>query len=37
MLAMGAVRHAPLHSMLFGSATRDLLDRGPPLPLLLAA
>lgn len=37
MLAMGAVRHAPLHSLLFGSATRDLLDRGPPLPVLLAA
>ena len=37
MLAMGAVRHAPLHSMVFGSATRDLLDRGPPLPLMLAA
>lgn len=37
MLAMGAVRHAPLRSLLFGSATQALLDRGPPLPLLLAA
>lgn len=37
LLTLGAVRHAPLRSLLFGSATRDLLDRGPPLPVLLAA
>lgn len=37
MLTLGAVRHAPLRSLLFGSATRDLLDRGPPLPVLLTA
>ncbi len=37
MIVMGAVRHAPLHNLVFGSATMDLLDRGPVLPTLLAA
>lgn len=37
LVTMGAVRHAPLHDLIFGSATRDLLDRGPPLPILIAA
>ncbi len=37
MMVMGAVRHAPLHNLVFGSATMDLLDRGPMLPTLLAA
>jgi nucleotide-binding universal stress UspA family protein len=37
LLVMGAVRHAPLRNLVFGSATRDLLDRGPKLPVLLAA
>jgi nucleotide-binding universal stress UspA family protein len=37
MMVMGAVRHAPLHNLVFGSATMDLLDRGPTLPALLAA
>ncbi len=37
LLVMGAVRHAPLHNLVFGSATMDLLDRGPTLPTLLAA
>jgi nucleotide-binding universal stress UspA family protein len=37
MMVMGAVRHAPLHNLVFGSATKDLLDQGPTLPTLLAA
>lgn len=37
MLVMGAVRHAPLHNLVFGSATMDLFDHGPTLPTLLAA
>lgn len=37
MIVMGAVRHAPLHSIVFGSATQDLLDRGPRLATLIAA
>lgn len=37
MMVMGAVRHAPLHSLVFGSATMDLLDQGPTLPTLMAA
>ena len=37
LLVMGAVRHAPLHNLVFGSATMDLLDQGPTLPTLLAA
>ncbi len=37
MVVMGAVRHAPLHNLVLGSATMDLLDRGPVLPTLLAA
>ena len=37
MLVMGAVRHAPLHNLVFGSATMDLLDQGPTIPTLLAA
>lgn len=37
MLVMGAVRHAPLRNIILGSATQDLLDRGPPLPTLIAA
>lgn len=37
MIVMGAVRHAPMHKILFGSATSDLFEAGPPLPVLLAA
>jgi nucleotide-binding universal stress UspA family protein len=37
LLVMGACRHSPLRSMIFGSATGDLLGAGPPLPVLLAA
>jgi nucleotide-binding universal stress UspA family protein len=37
MIVMGAVRHAPLHNLVFGSATIELLDQGPKLPTLLAA
>jgi nucleotide-binding universal stress UspA family protein len=37
LLVMGGVRHAPLHNMIFGSTTQDLLDRGPHLPTLVAA
>ena len=37
LLVMGGVRHAPLHSMIFGSTTQDLLDRGPHLATLIAA
>lgn len=37
MLVMGAVRHAPLRNIVFGSATQDLFDRGPRLATLLAA
>lgn len=37
LLVMGGVRHAPLHNMMFGSTTQDLLDRGPQLPTLIAA
>jgi nucleotide-binding universal stress UspA family protein len=37
LLVMGAVRHAPLRDLVFGGATRDLMDRGPSLPTLLAA
>lgn len=37
MMVMGAVRHAPLRNLVFGSATMDLLDQGPVLPTLLAA
>ncbi|WPB82941.1 universal stress protein [Sediminicoccus rosea] len=37
MLVMGAVRHAPLHNIVFGSATQELFDRGPRLPTLVAA
>jgi nucleotide-binding universal stress UspA family protein len=37
LLVMGAVRHAPIRNIVFGSATSDLLEAGPPLPVLLAA
>jgi nucleotide-binding universal stress UspA family protein len=37
MLVMGAVRHSPLRTMVFGSATADVLANGPKLPTLLAA
>jgi nucleotide-binding universal stress UspA family protein len=37
LLVMGGVRHAPLHNMIFGSATQDLLDRGPQLATIVAA
>lgn len=37
LLVMGAVRHAPLRDLVLGSATRDIMDRGPQLPTLLAA
>lgn len=37
LLVMGAVRHSLMHKIAYGSATQDLLDRGPPLPTLIAA
>ena len=37
MLVMGAVRHSPLRTMVFGSATADVLANGPKLPTLMAA
>lgn len=37
LLVMGAMRHAPLRDLVFGGATRDLMDRGPHLPTLIAA
>jgi nucleotide-binding universal stress UspA family protein len=37
MLVMGAVRHAPLRNLVFGSATADVLAGVPGLPVLLAA
>ena len=37
LLVMGGVRHAPLHNMIFGSTTQELLDRGPRLATLIAA
>ncbi len=37
MLVMGAVRHSPLRTVVFGSATADVLANGPKLPTLLAA
>ncbi|MCW8086639.1 universal stress protein [Sabulicella glaciei] len=37
LLVMGAQRHSPLHNMVFGSATRELLSGGPSLPTLVAA
>lgn len=37
MLVMGAVRHGPVHTVVFGSATTSLLNEGPTLPTLLAA
>jgi nucleotide-binding universal stress UspA family protein len=37
MLVMGAVRHAPLHNLVFGSATMHVFDHGPEVPTLLAA
>lgn len=37
MLVMGAARHAPLHNLVLGSATADVLALGPTLPILLAA
>lgn len=37
MIVMGAVRHAPLRNIVFGSATQELLDRGPRLATLIAA
>jgi nucleotide-binding universal stress UspA family protein len=37
LLVMGALRHSPLHNMILGSATQDLLDRGPRLATLVAA
>jgi nucleotide-binding universal stress UspA family protein len=37
MLVMGAVRHGPVHNLVFGSATVTLLNEGPRLPTLLAA
>jgi nucleotide-binding universal stress UspA family protein len=36
MLVMGAVRHAPLHDLLFGGVTTYILDQGPMLPTLMA-
>lgn len=36
LLVMGGRRHAPWRDLVFGSATRDLLDRGPRLATLMA-
>ncbi|MBS7791323.1 universal stress protein [Roseococcus sp. SDR] len=36
MIVMGAVRHAPLRDIVFGSATRELLDRGARRATLVA-
>lgn len=37
MLVMGAVRHGPMHNLVFGSATMSVLNDGLTLPTLLAA
>lgn len=37
MLVMGAARHAPLHNLMLGSATQDVLATVPALPVFLAA
>ncbi|WP_439551243.1 universal stress protein [Falsiroseomonas sp.] len=37
LLVMGAVRHAPIRTILFGSATSELLDSGPRVPVLISA
>jgi nucleotide-binding universal stress UspA family protein len=37
MLVMGAVRHSPLRNLVLGSATQDILAKGPQFPMLLAA
>jgi nucleotide-binding universal stress UspA family protein len=37
MLVMGAVRHSPLHNLVLGSVTQDVLADAPKLPTLLAA
>ncbi|MDX2104085.1 MAG: universal stress protein [Alphaproteobacteria bacterium] len=37
LLVMGVVRHHPVHSLVFGSATGDLLQAAPPLPVLAMA
>ncbi|PWS35708.1 hypothetical protein DFH01_19160 [Falsiroseomonas bella] len=37
LLAMGALRHSPLHNMVFGSATTDLMQSGPAVATLLSA
>lgn len=37
MLVMGAVRHAPLHNLVLGSVTQDVLDRMPALPTFMTA
>jgi nucleotide-binding universal stress UspA family protein len=37
LLVMGALRHSPLRTMVFGSATSDVLQSGPQVATLLAA
>jgi nucleotide-binding universal stress UspA family protein len=37
LLVVGAVRHSPLHDMVFGSVTGALLQGGAALPVLVAA
>jgi nucleotide-binding universal stress UspA family protein len=37
LLVMGAVRHSPLHDLLFGSATTALFSGGAGIPVLVAA
>ena len=37
LLVMGALLHAPLHDLVLGSATHDLLTEGPSLPTLVSA
>lgn len=37
MLVMGAVRHSPPRNLVLGSATQDILAKGPQLSMLVAA
>ncbi len=37
LLVMGAVRHSQLHNLVYGSATRDLIESGPSICTLVAA
>ena len=37
LIVAGAVRHSPLHEIIFGSVTGTVLDGDCPLPVLLSA